>query len=52
MSGVFTAKTAVFFHFDPVGIVLFVFHRIVISLFAVIACKRNPDSHLPYLLKR
>lgn len=41
MNGAFFAKTAVLFKLDPVGIVLFVFRRIVIALFALGAFERN-----------
>ena len=42
---VFAAETAIFFHFQPVGIVFPVFHRIVIPLPAVVAGKSNPYAH-------
>ena len=40
------AELAVLVHFQSVGIVLLVLHRVVISLFALRASQRNLDSHL------
>ena len=34
----FFTKTAVFFHFDPVRIILLVLHGVIISLLALCAC--------------
>jgi hypothetical protein len=44
MNGVLLAELAIFFKLDSVGIVLFVFHIVVIALFALGACKRNTRS--------
>ena len=40
------AELAVFFHFDPVGIILLILHGVVISLLAILACHYDFDSHL------
>lgn len=45
VKGVLTAEFAVLVHFKSVGIILFVFLRVVISLFAFTACKRDLYSH-------
>ena len=49
MSCMFFAEFAVFFHFNSVWIILFVFVRIIVSLFAFCACKSNSVSHNNYL---
>ena len=41
MDGALFAKTAVFFELDPVGIVLFVFCGVVITLFALRTFERD-----------
>jgi hypothetical protein len=45
MSRMFAAEAAVFVHFQTVGIVLFVFHGIVVSLLAFAARQCNSHSH-------
>lgn len=56
MNGVFFAELAVLFKFDSFGIVLLVFHVVVIALFAFGASKRNlisgGVSHSCRLLKK
>lgn len=47
----FPAKTTIFFHFQSVGIILLVFHCVVVSLFALAACQSNFYSHLVHLLE-
>lgn len=46
MRSVFFAEFAVFIDFDTIGIVLFVFVGLVISLFAFSACQSNQSTHL------
>lgn len=41
MDGMFLAESAVFLKLDPVGSVLLVFRRVVVTLFALGARKRN-----------
>jgi hypothetical protein len=41
----FLAKTAVLIHFKAVGVVLFVLHGIIISLFALTAGERYAHAH-------
>ena len=45
MYGMLFAKFAILGHFNPVRVVLFVFHRIIVSLFAFRASKRNLRAH-------
>ena len=40
-----TAEPAIFVHFQSVGIILFVLHGVVVALFALAACQRDPYSH-------
>ena len=42
---VFLAEPAVFVHFDSVRIVLLIFHRVVVSLLALLAGQRNFYAH-------
>ena len=42
---VLPAETTILVHFEPVRIVLLVFHRVVVALFALCACQSNLDSH-------
>lgn len=44
MNGMLAAELAVLFQLDPIGIVLFVLHIVVIALFALGASKRNTRS--------
>lgn len=46
MRSVFFAEFAVFIDFDTIGIVLFVFIGLVVSLFAFSACQSNQSTHL------
>lgn len=46
MRSVFFAEFAVFIDFDTIGIVLFVFVGLVVSLFAFSACQSNQSTHL------
>ena len=41
MNGMLFAERAIFFELQPFGIILFVLHGVVISLFALRAFKRN-----------
>ena len=50
MNGVLAAKTAVLLELDSVGIVLLVFHIVVIALFAFRAGKCDTRSHILCLL--
>jgi len=45
VQGVLSAEPAVLVHFKPVRIVLLVFHRVVVALFALCACKCDFNSH-------
>ena len=45
MNRVFLAKTAIFFEFQPVGVVLLVLHIVVVALFALGTSKSNTRSH-------
>jgi len=46
MGGVLAAEPAVFVHFQPVGVVLFVFHGIVVALLALAASQSDFGSHI------
>ena len=39
------AESAILIHLQPVGVVLLVFHRVVVSLLAFVASERDLDSH-------
>ena len=45
VQGVLTAEPAILVHFQPVGIVLLVFHSVVVALLAFRAGEGNFDSH-------
>ena len=45
MKGVFAAETTILLHFQPVGIVLLVFHLVVVALLAFRASQGDLDSH-------
>jgi hypothetical protein len=45
MESMFAAETAILVHFETVRIVLFVFDRVVVSLFAFAAGERNSYAH-------
>jgi len=45
MYRVFTAKAAILLHFQPIRIIFPVFHRVIISLFAIVARERYPNTH-------
>jgi hypothetical protein len=45
VKGVFPTEFAVFVHFEPVGIVLLVFHLVVVALLALCAGQSNFYSH-------
>ncbi len=45
MESMFLAESAVLVHLQPVGCVLFVFHAVVVALFALRAGKGHFDSH-------
>ena len=45
VKGVLTAETAVFVHFESVGVVLLVFLCVIIALFALSASQCHFDSH-------
>jgi len=51
MGGMLSAKAAILFHFQPVGIVLFIFHTVIIALLAFGAGHGNFHAHLGHLLK-
>jgi len=46
MHRVFIAEFAIFAKFNTIRIILFVFHRVVVSLLALHTRKRNFQSHL------
>jgi hypothetical protein len=43
---VFAAEAAEFVHFQFLGCVLLVFHRVVVSLLALVAAEYNLDAHI------
>ena len=43
------AELAVFLHFEPVGIVLLVFHAVIIPLLAIGTGQYNLNSHVEHL---
>ena len=45
MNRVLSAEPAILLHFKTVGVVLLVFHRVVVSLLAFVASERDLDSH-------
>jgi len=45
VNGVLAAEPAVFIHFQPVGIIFFVFCRVVISLLAIVTPEGYFNSH-------
>jgi hypothetical protein len=45
VGGVLFAETAVFAHFQPVRVILFILHCVVISLLALGACQCNLVTH-------
>jgi len=45
MRGVFVAKATKLFDFHAVWVVLLFFHSVVVTLFAVLACKCDFGSH-------
>ena len=45
MNGMLSAEPAILFHFQTVGIVLLVFHGVVVSLLALVAAKGDLYSH-------
>ena len=45
MQGLLAAEPAVLVDLDAVGIVLLVFHRVVITLLAFAACQSYTNSH-------
>ena len=49
MCGMFLAEPAIFSHFQPVRIVLFIFDGIIVSLLAFRAGHRYFDAHIPPL---
>ena len=51
MHGVLSAESAVFLHFETVGVILFVFHGVVVPLFALIASQGHFHAHSRHLLK-
>jgi hypothetical protein len=58
VGGVLFTETAVFAHFQPVRVILFIFHRVVVSLLALCACQCNlvthglPPNHVSAQLKK
>ena len=50
MRRVFFAETAVFAHFDPVRVIFLVFHRVIVSLFALGTRESDSGSHKKHLL--
>jgi hypothetical protein len=49
--GVLAAETAILLEFESVGVVLLVFLRVVVTLFAFAAGKSNLHSHIGTSLK-
>ena len=45
MNGMLSAEPAILLHFQSVGVVLLVLHRVVVSLLALVASERDLDSH-------
>ena len=45
MNGMLSAEPAILLHFQTVGVVLLVFHGVVVSLLAFVASECNLDSH-------
>ena len=46
MNGVFFAETAILVHFQPVRIILLVFHRVVVALLALAASQSDFYPHV------
>ena len=52
VKGMLLAETAILAHFQSVGIVFLVLHRVVVSLLALVASQSNLHAHLTHLLIR
>ena len=51
MKSMLPVPGAILFHFETVGVVLLVFHGVVVSLLALITSERDLYSHNRHLLK-
>ena len=51
MNRVLSAEPAILLHFKTVGVVLLVFHRVVVSLLALIASQSHFNAHFGTSLK-
>ena len=49
MHGMLLAEAAILAHLDPLRVIFLVFHGVVISLFAFLACKGYLYAHFHYL---
>ena len=51
MNGVLSAESAVLLHFETIGVILLVFHGVVVSLLALGASQSDFNAHKRHLLK-